>query len=130
MKGFVLRLFFSSQTEAHSVPNLIFWSPSYGGSYKITVICLSVCPSVVQHFYQKWVGSFFRFFAPWLMIGIFQIWQSPFFGKIPQIWAKIAQNGSKIVFFYFLKNVVISFPGNDLKWKLVFLFIFHQSTIW
>ena len=31
----------------------------------------------------------------------------------------------------FLKNFVTSFPGNNLKWKLLLLLIFHhQSHIW
>ena len=34
-------------------------------------------------------------------------------------------------FLDFLKNFVISFPENNLKWKLVLLLIFHhQSHIW
>ena len=38
---------------------------------------------------------------------------------------------SKPGFFDFLKNFVISFPGNTMKWKLVLLLIFyHQSHIW
>ena len=41
---------------------------SYGGSYKIIVVCpfvrLSLCPSV-WHFSQKWLSSFFQFLVRW-----------------------------------------------------------------
>ena len=52
---------------------VIFGTPSHGGSYKITVVCLSTCPSVslsticpsvrlsVRHFFQEWLISFFCF---------------------------------------------------------------------
>ena len=40
-----------------------------------------------------------------------------FTGKLifAQIWAKSAQYGPKMSFLGFLKNFVISFPGNNLK---------------
>ena len=43
---------------------LLFGPTSYGGSYEITLACLSVCPSV-WHFCHKLVIIFFWFFAQW-----------------------------------------------------------------
>ena len=36
------------------------WTPSYRGSYKITVVCLSICPSA-GHFSQEWLIFFLIF---------------------------------------------------------------------
>ena len=49
------------------------------------------------------------------------------------IWAKRAQIGPKIIFLNFLSllKILKSFLGNNLKWKLILLLIFHhQSHIW
>ena len=57
----------------------------------------------------------------------------PFFpGKFiaAQIWAKRAQNGRKIgFFFYFLKNFMLVFLENNLDRELILLLIFDQH-IW
>ena len=49
------------------------------------------------------------------------------------IWAKRAQIGPKIIFLNFLSllKILKSFLGNNLKWKLILLLIFHhQSHVW
>ena len=94
-------------------------------------ICLFVCPSAVGHFYQEWVVSFHRFFAPWQIIGIFKNCQSHFLSKIhffPKFGQKLPKMTPKQVFFDFLKYFVISFPGNNLKQKLLLLLIFHHQS--
>ena len=103
----------------------LFGSLSHGGPYKITVV-LSVRLSV-RHFSQEWLISFFLFLARWQLIGILNLTlmlilklTEPFFpGKFifTQIWAKRAQNGTKIGFFDILKNLVISFSWKQPKMK-------------
>ena len=45
-----------------------------------------------------------------------------------QIWVKRAQNGPKIGFFkIFWKNSLLVYTGNNLKWKVILLMIFHQQ---
>ena len=65
MKGFSLRFFFPSQTEWHSsVPDMTFLEPcpTEGPEKSLSSVCLSIS---ISEFYQEWVGTFFRFFAPW-----------------------------------------------------------------
>ena len=44
-----------------------YWIPINRGSYKLTIMCLSLCPSVhlVQSFTQEMAISFFWYFAWW-----------------------------------------------------------------
>ena len=42
---------------------MIFGSPSYGGSYKITIVCLSVRPSVSSTFFSGMAHQFFLTFG-------------------------------------------------------------------
>ena len=105
MNGFSVRLLFSSQRESHSVPNLNFGTLSYGESYKIIVLCLSV--------HQEF-GIFIRnsllLFSDFLFHDrqseYLKIDRAIFPRKIhfPQILAKIAQNGSKIGLFGFFEK--------------------------
>ena len=103
----------------------ILGHPSYWGSYKITVVCLSFClsvflpvclpaclpvclsvclsvsPSVRQFRICLRNGSlvFFWFFALWYMTGIFKNWQSPFFQVncfLPNFRKKWPKNPKKI----------------------------------
>ena len=128
---------------------IAFWPPllapllgilSRGGSYNITFVCLSlclsVCPSVclsvclfvclsihpsVQHFCQARVKNFFCVF---------------FFRNLDN-WN--IEKPTKLIFQenYFLLNfgekkfLTLVFLGNNLKWKLILLLIFHrESHIW
>ena len=61
-----------------------FWTQSCGGTYKITVVCLSVClsvcPSLISLVFFSGMRHFFPdFFAQKQKNGIFKNWQSPFF---------------------------------------------------
>ena len=94
---------------------LVFGPPSYGGSYKITVVCLavrlSVCLSISSAF-SLGMGHYF-----FLLFLIFD-----------RCWI----NGPKTrVFWIFWKILLLVFLENNLKWKLLLLLIFyHQSHIW
>ena len=92
----------------------------------------SVCPSTVWYFYQEWVVSFFRFFAPWYVIGIFKNWQSPFFQEnsfFPKFGQNLPQMIKKCFWGVFWKILSLVFLGNNLKVVLLLIF-HHQSHIW
>ena len=99
----------------------VFGPQSYGGSDKITIICLSDRPSV-RLFSQKWLISFFLIFGTmvdnWNILKLTEL----FFSR------KRAQNGSKIGFIvFFSKFLSLVFLVNNLKWKLILLLIFHHQ---
>ena len=117
---------------------------SYGGSSKVTIVCLSVslsvylslCLSVCQFsfFLRKGLVVFSVFFAWWYIIGILKNLKSPFYQKnsfLPKFEQKKPKIAPKIGFFFiFWKILSLVFP-NNLKWKLiVFLIFHHQSHIW
>ena len=111
---------YNKRLQAH----FIIGSQSYGGSYKITIVCLSV-HLLVQRFSQKWPISFFWFFAQWQILGTPKNWQSPFFLNL----SKRAQNNPKIEFFWFFEKILsLVFLVNNLKWKLILLLIFHHQS--
>ena len=100
-------------------------------------VCLSVCPSVcpsIQHFSQEWPFSFFWFLPQWQLIEIFKNWLIHFPRKIhfcPNLGKKGPKWSQNRVFWIFWKIFSLVLLGNNLKWKLMLLFIFHlQSHIW
>ena len=122
MKGFSFQLFFPSQRESHSsVPDMIFWILSYGRSYKITTLWLST---------HQQFRIFIRSGLFWSMVNIevFFFQENSFFPRLEQ---KLPKMTPKKDYLGFLKNFIISFSGNNLKWKLILLLIsHHQSHIW
>ena len=101
-------------------------------------LLFSVCLSVHQQFsieLRNVLLIFFWFFAPWYTIWILKNWQSTFSRKIhlsPNLVRNCPKWHENRVFGFFEK-FCDRFPGNDLKWKLVLLLIFHhksESHIW
>ena len=89
-------------------------------------LSLSVCQFGV--FLSSGSLLFSWFLARWKIIGIFKNWQRPFFlGKFifAQIWAKWAWNR---IFWIFSNILSLVFLGNNLKWKLILLLIFHHHS--
>ena len=109
----------------------------YRGSYKITIVCLSVCLCI--HQFSIFLRNDTLFFSDFWrdgreIIRIFKNWLSLFSRKTNfcQIWTKRDQNGPKICFFFiFWKILPLVFLGSNLEWKIILLLIFHhQSHIW
>ena len=107
------------------------WTPVLTeGPIKSRFAYLSLCLSV-QHFSQDWPISFFRFFAQWQIIRIFKNWWSSFFqgnSFLPKFWRKGPNMVPKQFFFIFWKILLLGFPKNNLKWKLILLLIFHYES--
>ena len=81
--------------EYHFVSSgVVIGPPSHRGSYKITIVCVSVHPSV-RHFCQERLISFFWFFALWLVTWIFKHWQGPLFSKIIHFCKVLCKKGPK-----------------------------------
>ena len=113
---------------------LIFGPPSQGTSYK-TTLCLSICLCVVQFgIFLSNVSLVFSDFLhnsrqlQYLRTGITFFSRRIHFPTFVQKGPKLPQNR---VFWTIWKILPLIFPGNNLKWKLILLLIFHnQSHIW
>ena len=94
---------------------LLYWILVLQRSYKIIVVCpsLCVCPSVSYLFLRN--GSLV------FLIGILKNWQ-PFFQEnsfLPRFGRKGHQSKSFWIFFF----LSLVFQGNNQKWKLMLLII-------
>ena len=97
---------------------------SYRGSCKT-----ATCPSF-SVFFRNGSIIFFGFWARWLIIGISKNLQSPIFEKdsfLPKFGQKGPKIAPKVFFFIFKKVLSLVFLGNNLKWKLILLLIFHHQ---
>ena len=127
---------------------IAFWPPllapllgilSRGGSYNITFVCLSLCLSVcpsVCLFVCLFVCPSICQFSIFVRQGL-RIFSVFFFFRNLDNWN--IEKPTKLIFQenYFLLNfgekkfLTLVFLGNNLKWKLILLLIFHrESHIW
>ena len=90
-------------------------------SYEITLVCLSVCPSVrmsVTTFSQDWIISFFLIL--YMMIAMISSdWRSQIFEKkklAARNWAKWAKIRPETSFFAIFSSLLISFSSNYVQW--------------
>ena len=120
----------------------VIGTPSYEGSGKIAVVCLAICPSVYLQVYQFGVflrnGSivFSDFWHNCKYLEYLKPDRALLSRKIhfcPNLGKKGPKCPQKRVFFetFFWNILWLVILGNNLKWKLILLLIFHhQSLIW
>ena len=98
--------------------------PFYRGSYKT-----ATCPSFGV-FSRNGSVIFFWFLARWLIIGISKNLQSRFSKKnsfLPKFGQKGRKIAPKVFFWSFWKILSLVSLGNNLKWKLILLLVFHHQ---
>ena len=96
-------------------------SLSYKGSYKITLVCLSV--TQFRIFLRNELLVFSNVLRDSRQL---KSLKTKYFLKIPKLAQREPKIAPKWVFWVFMKIFVLAFPENNLNRKILFLFTFHH----